>query len=52
LISRRKVEHQMNTACLAGATQLGKAGVEEEFRAEGSEQTTKQAVGYALGVRL
>jgi hypothetical protein len=41
----------MNTACLARATQLGKAGVEEEFRAEGSEVTAKQAVEYVIGVR-
>jgi hypothetical protein len=34
----------MNAPCLARATQLGKAGVEEEFRAEGSELTAKQAV--------
>ncbi len=31
----------MNRACLAGATQQGKAGVEEEFRAEKSELTVK-----------
>jgi hypothetical protein len=32
LIKRRIVGHRMNTACLARATQLGKTGVEEEFR--------------------
>ena len=41
----------MNTACLARATQLGKASVGEEFGAEGSELTTKRAFEYTLGVR-
>ena len=41
----------MNTACLAHATQRGKTGLEEGFRAEGGELTAKQAVEYAIGVR-
>jgi hypothetical protein len=41
-MSRRIVGNRMDTACLARATQLAKADVEEEFRIEESALTTKQ----------